>query len=214
MNGAHHVMFKDRVEAGDKLGSLLLAYQHTDTLVLGIARGGIIPASRIAERLSLPLDILVVKKIPHPSHPELALGALAPDSVRVIHWVHVQRAGIDEDYLRSMERVLKSEISRKMHMYRKRKKPIHVEGKTILLVDDGVATGATMEAAVLWARKKKAKQIIIAVPVASTDAVTLLKPDIHQSVCLVITDALGAVSEYYKSFSQISDAEVIKSLQG
>lgn len=211
--GANHVLFKDRKEAGLKLAEKLHAYGGPDTLVIGLARGGVVTAAQIATLLSLPLDVLVIKKISSPSNPEFALGALAPDSIRIVHWVEAQRMGVDEEYVRSIETTLSSEVGQRMHRYRKGKKPLRVEGKTVILVDDGAATGASMEAAVLWARKKRAASIIVALPVTAEEAIRTFTQDVKEVVVLEVRNNLNSVGEYYETFNQLSDEDVIPLLQ-
>ena len=210
MNGAHHVLFKDRTDAGTQLAAKLQPYTDSLALVLGLARGGVIVSRRVAALLHLPSDTLVIKKISSPYNPEYALGAMAPDGVDVIHWADAHRSGVDEEYIRGLEKELRSVVSSKMRLYRKGEKPLVVEGKTVILVDDGAATGATMEAAVLWARKKKARSIIVALPVASKTAVQQLRAKVSECVCVFETDDLEAVGAYYESFEQINDEDVIR----
>lgn len=209
MNGAHHVLFKDRTDAGSQLAAKLPSFSDSSALVLGLARGGVIVARRVAELLHLPSDVLVIKKISSPYNPEFALGAIAPDGVDVIHWSDAHRSGVDEEYIRTIEKELRSLVARSMRLYRKGKKPLQVEGKTVILVDDGAATGATMEAAVLWARKKKARAIIVALPVASTTSVRQIRAEVQACITVLLVDDLDAVGRYYESFEQIQDTDVV-----
>lgn len=209
MNGAHHVLFKDRTDAGNQLAEKLRSYTDTAALVLGLARGGVVVSRQVAALLHLSSDVLVIKKVSSPYNPEYALGALAPDGVDVIHWADAHRSGVDEEYIRGLEKELRSIVGSKMRLYRKGKKPLAVEGKTVILVDDGAATGATMEAAVQWARTKKARSIVVALPVASKTAIQQLRPKVTECVCMSETDDLESVGSYYESFEQINDEDVI-----
>ncbi len=182
-------------------------------MVLGLARGGVVVGRALAQALSLPLDVLVVKKIPAPGNAELAVGALAPDGVSVVHWIILQRLGADEDYLKTHIPILTGEIKNRLQLYRKGRKPLEVKGKTVCVVDDGAATGATMEAAVKWLKKKKARKIIVALPVAPPDTVAKIKPEVNEMVVLETPPDLSAVGQFYDSFLQVEDGEVIKILR-
>lgn len=207
--GANHVLFKDRQHAGILLAEKLTAYQSGHVLILGIARGGFVTAKTIADKLQLPVDVLVIKKLSGPHDREFAIGAIAPDKAEIIHWKEAQRSGADEMYVQHEVLRLSREISTRMATYRKGRKPIAVQGKTVLLIDDGAATGATMEAAVLWAKRKKAKSIVVAIPVISGDALRKLRPEVDEVVAYHTPDAFVAVGDYYESFPQITDEEVV-----
>jgi len=182
-------------------------------MVVGLARGGVVVAREIAARLNLPLDVLVVKKIPSPYERELAVGALAPDGVSWVLWPTLQRAGADEAYLKSQIHRLEEQIKQQILVYRKGKKPLEVKDKIVILTDDGVATGATMEAAIKWCRKKKAQKIIVAAPVASPEVVAKIKPEVKELVILEVTGDLVAVGQFYRNFDQVEDGEVVALLQ-
>lgn len=205
--------FSDRQQAGTLLAEQLASFRGQDALVIGLARGGVVVAKEIAQTLSLPLDVLVVKKISGPFDPELALGALAPDGVSVVDWRLAHRVSADEDYIKHQTPLLGEQIKQKTLLYRKGKKPLNVREKVVILVDDGVATGATLEAAIKWLKKKKAKKIIAAVPVAPPEVVGRVKPETDNLVVLEIPDNLTAVGQFYRDFPQIEDAEVIELLR-
>lgn len=210
--GAHHVLFKDRLDAGIQLGRNLASLQGKPVTVVGLARGGVLVASAAASALGIATDVLVVRKLSSPANREFAIGAVAPDDVRVIHWRDVLRVGMDEyDVQREVAR-LSGEIAEQSRRYRRGMRPMSVKGKTVVLVDDGAATGATMEAAVLWARKKKAHRIIAAVPVLSKDAADVIRPEVAELIALRVEEHLGSVGEFYEEFPQVTDEEVIQSL--
>jgi len=203
------VLFNDRQHAGILLAEKLTAYQNGHAHILGLARGGIVTAKSVANQLHLPIDVLVIKKLSSPQDREFAIGALAPENAEIIHWKDVHRSGADEIYVRHEAKRLSKEISALMAKYRKGKKPVNVEGKMVLLIDDGAATGASMEAAVLWAKRKKAKDIVVALPVISGEAYRKLRPEVSDVVACHTADVFGAVGDYYKSFPQITDEEVV-----
>jgi len=211
--GAHHVLFKDRRDAGIQLSEKLAFLRGKQATVLGLARGGIIVASAIASALEMAVDVLVVKKLSSPTNREFAIGAVAPDAVSVVHWKDAHRAGLDEDTVKHNIEQLSFEIVERTRAYRRSKSPIVVKEKTIVLVDDGAATGATMEAAVLWARKKKANRIIVAIPVISQDAANTIRPEVEALITLGEEEHFGSVGEFYTEFPQVTDEEVIQSLR-
>jgi predicted phosphoribosyltransferase len=207
------VTFTDRYHAGQLLSEKLSPYRSSPCIVIGLVRGGVVVASVIAKSLNAPLDALVVKKIPSPMEPELGIGALAPDGVSYIDWRLAHRVGADEDYMNNQIRTLQEVIREKILLYRRGRKPFNVKGKVVILVDDGVATGATFEAAVKWLRKKKAGKIIAAVPVVPSEILGRMRPEVHDLVLLEEAAALHAVGQFYSSFPQIEDKEVIALLK-
>jgi putative phosphoribosyl transferase len=205
-------MFQDRVTAGHALAKALLHYSKATAIVIGLARGGVSVASAVASDLSLPLDVLVVKKIPSPQNPEYALGAVAPDRVAVVSWRDVERNGIERAYIEDQTEELSRCIVQSAFLYRKKKQPLKVIGKTVILVDDGLATGKTMEAAIKWCKAKKAQKIIVTVPVASSSAVARVTPEVDQCIVIETPPGFQAVGQYYREFNQITDENVIELL--
>ncbi|HLD25198.1 MAG TPA: phosphoribosyltransferase family protein, partial [Patescibacteria group bacterium] len=201
----NQVIFKNRQDAGELLAEHVRVYRGKNVLILGLSRGGIVVARTVAKMLNIPFDVLVVKKLSSPYEPELAIGALAPDGISVIHSKDARRVGADEEYVRIQITKLKDYIKRKTLYYRRGNKPHRVLGKTVILVDDGAATGATMEVAVRWARKKRAAKIIVALPVASLEAMNTIRSEVDALIVHASTDALGSVGEFYQSFEQVED---------
>lgn len=204
------MIFADRNQAGQLLAEKLATYKEREAYVVGLARGGVEVSSVIAKSNSLTHDVLVVKKIPSPADPELAIGALAPDGVLHVNWRLAHRLGSDEGYVRSQIRTLSDQIRQKILVYRKGMKPLELKGKTVILVDDGAATGATMEAAVVWAKKKHAKKIVVALPVAPKSLMERLKTEVAELVVLHTPEDFSSVGQFYKDFGQVEDREVIK----
>lgn len=207
------MVFDDRESAGILLLEKLSSLRGKDLLVLGLARGGVVVASTIAKGLGSPHDVLVVKKIPAPGQSELAIGALAPDNVSFIDWKFTGRVGADEEYIKSQIANLNLQIKTKIALYRKGAKPLALRDKTVILVDDGVATGATLEAAVKWARKKHARKIIAAIPVMPSDTVGKIAPEVDELIVLETPEDFGAVGQFYRDFPQVEDEEVIEYLR-
>lgn len=206
------MIFQNREEAGITLAKVLSIQHRENVVVIGLARGGVVVAKAISSRLALPLDVLVIKKIGSPRNGEFAIGALAPDNIAVVNWKMVSRLGIDEQYVRDRKSELGKEIENKMRLYRKGKKTLTVNGKTVILVDDGAATGATMEAAICWCKAKKAKTIIAVAPVAHPTVVSKITPEVSAFVTVARPAELIAVGQFYKEFPQLTDENVIELL--
>src|SRR5213594_1660533 len=206
-------MFASREEAGQRLGQQLQEDGVRCDLVLGLPRGGVVVAAEVAHALQAPLDVLIVRKIGHPCHREFAVGALAENGVVVLDQAVIGknpliRAGLDEIIAEEKERLRSYQA--KFH----RDSLPDLNGKSVLLVDDGLATGATTEAAVLSVRKENAHQVIVAVPVASTNAVERLRKVADDVRALLIDPDFDAVGRYYDVFSQTTDEEVLELLRG
>jgi predicted phosphoribosyltransferase len=202
------VMFASREDAGLRLGRCLQEQRVQADLVLGLPRGGVVVAAGVAHALHLPLDVLVVRKIGHPWHREFAVGALAENGVVVLDESAV---GSNPMVRAELEEVIQEEKER-LRSYQARFHPKgapDLRGKAVLLVDDGLATGATTEAAVLSARKRNASTIVVAAPVASTNAVERLARVADEVRVLYADPAFNAVGQYYDVFSQTTDEEVL-----
>jgi putative phosphoribosyl transferase len=205
-------MFASRKDAGQRLGRHLQEQKVRADLVLGLPRGGVIVAAEVARVLRLPLDVLIVRKIGHPFHRELAVGALAEHGVLVLD----EGAIGSSPLIRSeLDEIIEEEKER-LRSYQARfhsERGLNLTRKTVVLVDDGLATGATTEAAVLSVKKQQARGVVVAAPVASTSAVERLTrvADDVQVVC--VDPDFDAVSRYYEEFSQTTDQEVLELLQ-
>ncbi len=207
------MIFASRQEAGERLGEFLRKRGIEADLVLGLPRGGVVVAAGVANELKLALDVLAVRKIGHPFQPEFAVGALAePDSLFLnedtLCEYPIARSKLDKIIAQERERLY--EYRRRFHLH---EMPV-LEGKRILLVDDGLATGATAEVAALSARKQNASQIVVAAPVASTNAVELLRRIADDVEVLSEEPDFQAVGQFYDEFSPTKDDEVISLLQG
>jgi len=211
--GANHVLLKSRSEAGILLADKLLAYRNTPVIILGLAKGGMVTAKRVSESLGATIDILVVKKLSSPYDAEFALGAVAPDHVSLIHWKDAHRVGVDEEYMKKAVFELSAVIKQAAARYRKGRKPLVIADKTVLIIDDGAATGATMEAAVMWARKKRAKKIVVALPVVTDAVAAKLRPEVDELVALEEMPTMHSVGASYETFNQVTDEEVVQLLQ-
>ena len=200
--------FRDRTEAGILLGARLrrLGVPH-DPVVLALPRGGVPVAAEVALALRAPLDVLVVSKLGAPGHEELAIGAIAP-GVRVLNEALIAELGLSPAVLAAIDARARTELERRERLYGRAQPPPEIEGHTAILVDDGLATGSTMLAAVRSVRAAHPAAVLVAVPVADSEVCRLLGAAAEEVVCLLTPHPLGAVGAYYEDFSQTGDAEV------
>jgi len=204
--------FKDRRDAGRRLAALLEPYRGERPLVVGIARGGVPVAAEVARALDAPLEVAVVRKIGAPQNPEYAIGALAEGGVHVIGERTVLALGVSREELRTLIAQASEELAERLARYRGDRKPLALAGRTAILVDDGLATGRSALAAAISLRKRGAARVILAVPVASPQAVHALQAEADEVVCVETPAELWAVGYWYEDFSATSDEEVAASL--
>ena len=208
------MIFKDRKEAGKELSKKLKSYKDKkNVVILGLPRGGVVNAFEIAKELNLPLDVLIVRKIGAPENPELAIGAMAEGGEIILNEDILSAYQTDSDYMEKMKREKTQEINERSKMFRKEGKAINLEGKTAIIVDDGVATGATVRVAIKAVKAKKAKQIILAVPVIAEDSLRVIEKEVDQVIYLEAPVFFGAVGNFYENFNQVEDEEVVKLLK-
>lgn len=204
--------FRDRAEAGRLLGSALSAYRgETEVLVLALPRGGIPVGYAVAKALDAPLDIFVVRKLGAPGNPELAIGAVAPGGVCILQEEIIAGVGIPADEV-AIIATQEEQVRRQSEELYRRNLPAHpIAGATVILVDDGIATGATMRAAIAALRRLQARQIIVAVPVAPASTCRELPAD--QVVCLATPDIFFTVGQWYVNFEQVTDQQMAALLE-
>jgi predicted phosphoribosyltransferase len=206
-------MFADRIDAGQRLGASLRSLigqecAGDETVVLALPRGGVPVAYQVAKALGSPLDVFVVRKLGAPLQPELAMGAIASGGVRVINEEVVRALHVTPEQIAGTAERETRELERREHAYRGDRRPFDVKGRCVLLVDDGVATGYTMRAAVAALRQREPKKIIIAVPVAAKETCEDLKQQADAILCLITPYDFAAVGQWYRRFDQTSDEEV------
>jgi putative phosphoribosyl transferase len=207
--------FADRSEAGRRLAEALQTFQDQRPVVLALPRGGVPVAYEVAKALRAPLDLVLVRKIGAPFQPELAIGAVV-DGERpelVVNQDVVDEYRIPEGYLESERRRQLEEIERRRQLYLAGRPRAQVRERTAIVIDDGIATGATMEAALRATRRADPRRLVLAVPVAPPDALERLRPEVDEVVCLMVPDFLGAIGSFYRDFRQLDDDEVIALLQ-
>jgi predicted phosphoribosyltransferase len=201
--------FKDRRQAGELLASQLAAYAHRpDVTVLALPRGGVPVGFAIAQRLGVALDILVVRKLGMPNHEEFAMGAVGSGGVRVLQAGVPGLMGVTAEDVEAVTARELAELARRERAYRGERAPLDLAGRCAILVDDGVATGSTMLAAIRVARHLQPATLVLAIPVAPPDTVRMLEPHVDRLLCLSSPLRFRSVGEWYDSFGQTDDAEV------
>jgi putative phosphoribosyl transferase len=202
-------MFADRVQAGRRLASRLDHLRHEPVVVLGLPRGGVPVAAEVAEALGAPLDVIVVRKLGVPFQPELGMGAIGEDGVRVLNPEVVRIAGISEHELAEVDERERAELDRRARRFRGDRPRVDLAGRTAVIVDDGIATGSTARAACQVAREHGAARIVLAVPVAPADWTDRLAGVADEYVCVATPEPFFAVGQFYTDFAQTSDDEVV-----
>jgi putative phosphoribosyl transferase len=203
------IRFRDRREAGRRLVAKLGAYAgRPDAIVLGLPRGGVPVAYEIARGLALPLDLFLVRKLGVPGHEELAMGAVADGGVRVLNDDVVQQLSISEQVIAATAARETAELARRARLYRGDLPPPDVEGRVAILVDDGLATGATMRAAIAALLRQRPARIVVAVPAAAPDTCARLEREADEIMCDITPEPFVAVGHWYEDFVQTTDGEV------
>ncbi|MBL1098773.1 phosphoribosyltransferase [Streptomyces sp. 205] len=206
------MIFSDRMDAGRRLAEALRPLRDERPVVLGLPRGGVPVAFEVAQALGAPLDVIIVRKLGVPYHRELGFGAIGEGGVRVVHQAIIRMSRVGEEDIQEVERTEQAELVRQARRFRRGRPRMAVEGRTVIIVDDGIATGATARAACRVARAQGAARVVLAVPVAPPDAVASLREDADEVVCLSTPPEFSAVGEWYQDFSQTGDAEVVELL--
>ncbi len=205
-------MFRDRGDAGRQLAGRLGGLRGLDVVVLGLPRGGVPVAVEVARALDAPLDVVLVRKLGVPGHAELAMGAIGEDGVRVLNHDIVRQLGLDSARLAQVEAAERSELDRRATRYRGDRPRIAVEDRTAVVVDDGIATGATARAACEVVRAHGAAAVVLAVPVAPPEVLPELRRSADEVLAFWTPSRLVAVGQWYDDFTQVSDEEVVAAL--
>jgi putative phosphoribosyl transferase len=208
------IIFRDRKEAGALVAEKLMRYAgREDVIVLALPRGGVVNGFEVARRLNCLLDILIVRKIGFPGQPELAIGAVAETGAVVLNEEVISMGRVSEEYIKQETEKQKEEIKRRRELYRGGKGLPALESKTVILVDDGVATGATMKAAIAALKEETLKKLVVGLPVASVEAEASIGKMVDEMVCLQTPPGFMAVGGYYEDFTQVTDDEVVEMLK-
>jgi predicted phosphoribosyltransferase len=201
--------FRDRGEAGRLLATKLAAYANRpDVIVLALPRGGVPVGYEVARALGAPLDVFIVRKLGIPGHEELAMGAVATGGVRVLNEPIVRALGIPDYVIDAVTAWERQELERRERLYRGDRPPPAVQGRTVILVDDGLATGATMYAAIEALRRQQPARIVVAVPTAAPEVCDALRAEVDEVICAITPEPFHAVGLWYEDFSQTTDEEV------
>lgn len=208
------MLFQDRTEAGRVLADRLAAYaNYPDAMVLALPRGGVPVAFEVAEALNLPLDIFVVRKLGLPGHEEFAIGAIASGGARVLNQDLIRQLSLSDEIIEHIVAREQHELERRERTYRGQRPMLDVRDRTIIIVDDGLATGSSMRAAIAALRQKRPAKLIVAVPVGASVTCSELEALADEAICLETPENFSAVGLWYKDFSQVTDEEVIDLLE-
>ena len=210
-------MFRNRKDAGEQLAAKLAPYAAEDPIVLALPRGGVPIGYEIAKALDARLDVLVVRKLGAPFNPEFGIGAIAPGGVRVLDEAVITYLGLSTGDIERIERQERAELNRRVREYRSEGELPNIEGETVILVDDGLATGVTARAAVQAILQNNPRRLVVAIPVCALDSVhglrAIMRDGVDEVVCLTASNDVAAIGFWYEDFSQVSDAEVINMLK-
>lgn len=207
------MMFIDRTDAGRQLAVLLEDYAGRNPIVLGLPRGGVPVAHEIARALGAPLDVWVSRKIGAPGQPELGVGAVAEGGTVYFNRSLMRQLGLEAEDLAEAAEQQAREVTRRALRFRRSGRPPELRGRTVILVDDGIATGGTVRAAIPSLRALQPKELILAVPVAASQSLEEIRPEVDEVVCVESTPALWAIGDWYEDFTQVSDDEVLRLLE-
>jgi putative phosphoribosyl transferase len=205
--------FKDRVDAGKLLADALEGLGGKNTVILGIPRGGMVVANELSRALNSKLDIVLTRKIGAPGNPELAIGSVGEDGKLFFNEDLAFQAGADKHYIEQEKSVQLLEIKNRIQLFRRYRPKVSSEGKTVIVTDDGVATGATMQAALWASHRENPVRLIAAIPIGAKESLELLVDYADEVAVLRVPRFLGAISRFYENFGQISDAEVVAILK-
>ena len=203
------MIFQNRAEAGQRLAAHLTKYANrANTIVLGVPRGGVPVAFEVATELNLPLDVFVLRKLGVPGHEELAFGAIGSGGVRVLDPEIIKTVGLSDLVIDMVTAAERTELARRERIYRGGRAPLDVRGKTVILVDDGIATGSSLRAGVRALREMQPAAIVIAAPVAPQSTIDRLKREVDDVVCVAVPEMFYGVGQFYEDFSPTPDEEV------
>jgi len=207
------IVFKDRADAGKKLARLLKKYAGLSSVVFALPRGGVVVGHRVATKLGIPMDIIVARKIGAPQNPELGIGAISENRIQVLDTEMIRGLDLSKNDVARIIRKETLELNRRIKVYRKGRQLKSLKGKTVLLVDDGIATGGTAKAAILSLQKLRPDRIVCAVPVCALDTAQEIRNIVSALVCLDYPKDLQAIGFYYKDFKEVTDREVLGLLE-
>lgn len=208
------MLFRDRIEAGQRLAIALKEYKDAqNVIIIALPRGGVVVGYEAAQALHLPLDIVCPRKIGAPFNPEFAIGAITETGEGIFSEEIVTELGVSQEYLTEATERERKEALWRLNHYRKNRPSRALKGKKVIIVDDGLATGSTMRAAIKTVRAEEAEEVIMAIPVAPPDTLRRLEKEVDRSICLAVPSSFFAVGQFYDQFGQTTDEEVIALLE-
>lgn len=207
------MIYKNRQDAGKQLAENLKKYAKENPIIMALPRGGVILGYEVAKELKAPLDVIVPRKIGAPQNPEFAIGAIAPKLVVILNDEIIKYLNIQKQYVEQIIQKETIEMNRRINLYRKNLPDLDLKNRTVIIVDDGIATGLTTQAAVLSIKLLNPKKIILAIPVCPSNANEKFEQHVNEFICLNVISDFHAVGVYYENFNQITDDEVINLLQ-
>jgi putative phosphoribosyl transferase len=213
MGKRERTLFRDRKDAGRRLAERLARYRDEDSVVLALPRGGVPVGYEIARALKVPLDVFIARKLGAPNQPELGIGAVAQDGSRVLSERIVEEIGVSEEYIDRVAAEETKEAERGLKLFRGERLEPEVRERTAILVDDGIATGVTIRAAIEALRRRDPRRLVLAVPVCTTHTAETLRREVDELICLEAPSNLMAIGLWYRHFEQTSDEEVIELLK-
>jgi predicted phosphoribosyltransferase len=205
--------YRDRCEAGEILAEVLRRYEGKEVVVLAVPRGGVPVALPVVRELQCEMDLIIPRKIGAPHQPEVALGAVCEDGEVLLNPHLVQSLGVSDSYINQASNVEVNEIKRRLSVYRGSRPPVNIAGRTVIVIDDGVATGFTITAALQSVARRSPAELILAVPVAPQDTIKTLAREVDTVICPLQPEIFYAVGQFYKNFKQLSDEDVRDMLQ-
>jgi len=205
------MVFEDRNDAGKQLAEHLLHYKnHPDGLVIGLPRGGVVLSAEVAKKLELPMDVVCPRKLGAPMNPEFAIGAITETGEGIFNREAINYLQVTDDYIEKIVEEEKLQAQRRLNLYRTGMGPRVLKDKVVIIVDDGLATGSTMKAAIKSVQAEKAQKIIAAVPVSPVDTYEEIREMVDEIICLSVPPLFQAVGQFYLNFGQTTDADVIE----
>ncbi len=208
------MIFKNRIDAGQKLAQALKKYKNAkDTVILALPRGGVVVGFEVAKELNLPLDVVVPRKIGAPGNPEFAIGAITETGEEIFDEETIKTYNISKEYIENEIEKEKAEAERRLKLYRGEQPCLSLKNKTVIILDDGLATGLTMRAAVKTVKTREPKKIVVAFPIGSPESIEIIKHEVDEVVYLDAPLFFGAVGAFYEEFGQTTDEEVVELLR-
>ncbi|HBG48766.1 MAG TPA: phosphoribosyltransferase [Cyanobacteria bacterium UBA9971] len=207
------MIYKNRQDAGRQLAEKLMKFKDENPIIIALPRGGVVTGYEAAKMLHAPLDVMITRKLGAPFQLELAIGAIAPNDVRILNLDAIRFLGISKDEMEEIIRRETKEMHRRIKLYRGDLPPLDLSGKTVIIVDDGLATGVTAGVAVLSIKQMTPEKIILAVPVSPIDTAEKFREEVDEFICLSEPPDFFAVGQYYDDFAQVTDEEVISLLE-